>query len=329
MAPSALGLPLYSTSGFDLLSVFGRVANRPNPSIKLGPVDLTSSFVVVDVRRFDHPIVYCSPTFCRLTGYEEKEILAKNCRFLQAPPSMHPVNKNDDRKWTSLDAVRHMKKSLVANKEVQASLVNYRKDGSAFINLVTIIPVPEENGEPVYQLGFQVDLTEQPNAILDRLRDGTYMSAPPAGDLHSIARKTSAIPPIIVSKDLILPTTTEDSHPIAVALMSSSPDFFLVVSLKGLFLYVAPAIAHVLGYTPNDLVNKSLGDIAHPADVVPLMRELKDSSGPGERPRSVDLPFRAKTRDGKWVWLECRGRLHVEPGKGRKAIVLTGRVKEV
>lgn len=55
--------PLYSTTGFDMLGILARVASRPNPTIVLGPVDLSCSFVVVDVQRYDHPIIYASPTF--------------------------------------------------------------------------------------------------------------------------------------------------------------------------------------------------------------------------------------------------------------------------
>ena len=61
----ANGLPLYSASGFDMLHMLAKVATRPNPRIMLGPVDMTCSFVVVDVRRLDSPIVYASPTFTR------------------------------------------------------------------------------------------------------------------------------------------------------------------------------------------------------------------------------------------------------------------------
>jgi hypothetical protein len=60
-APSALGLPVYSTSGFDLLPILARVALRPNPKVSLGPVDLSCSFAIVDPRLPDHPIVYVSP----------------------------------------------------------------------------------------------------------------------------------------------------------------------------------------------------------------------------------------------------------------------------
>lgn len=54
--PSALGLPIYSASGFDFLSLLARVATRPYPKIYLGPVDLSCSFVVTDARRYDSPI---------------------------------------------------------------------------------------------------------------------------------------------------------------------------------------------------------------------------------------------------------------------------------
>jgi hypothetical protein len=37
-----------------------------------------------DVRRYDCPIVYASPTFTALTGYELPQVLGRNCRFLQS-----------------------------------------------------------------------------------------------------------------------------------------------------------------------------------------------------------------------------------------------------
>lgn len=79
--PKALGLPvgnnlfpqplpgLYSSSGFDMLGVLARVVARPNPQINIGPVDTSCSFLVVDARRYDMPIVFASTTFTELTGY--------------------------------------------------------------------------------------------------------------------------------------------------------------------------------------------------------------------------------------------------------------------
>lgn len=85
--PSALSLPvppppgtstnfagLYSSSGFDLLSVLARVAARPNPTLMIGPVDTSCAFLVVDARKFDMPIVFVSSRFEDMTGYSSGEI---------------------------------------------------------------------------------------------------------------------------------------------------------------------------------------------------------------------------------------------------------------
>lgn len=319
-----------------------------------------------------------------MTGYDEYEVLGKNCRFLQAPNGI--VQKGEQRTFTSPQAVAHLKKSLVADKECQTSIMNYRKDGSAFINLVTVIPITggvansaNEENEVVYHVGFQVDLTEQPSAILQKLRDGSYSVnyssnlMPPAATPRD--RKSHALPQTRMSKDLramltdpvfvqslplthsttvLVPPTdkseTQEVHSLLhLILLENSPDFIHVVSLKGSFLYVAPSVRGVLGYEPDELVGKSIAEFCHPADVVPLMRELKESSAmPGSSlasrddvlpsayalpardhtaPRTVDLLFRARCKTGAFVWVECRGRLHVEPGKGRKAIVLSGRAR--
>ena len=383
-APSPLGLPVYSASGFDILSILARVATRPHPSVVLGPVDMTCSFVVVDVRRYDHPIVYCSPTFCRLTGYEEREVMGRNCRFLQSPHGV--VQRGEHRRYTSSEAVSHLKKSLVADKECQTSIINYRKDGGAFINLVTVIPIaggvsgaPHERDDVVYHVGFQVDLTEQPNAILQKLRDGSYivdygLTTPLPPNNPAPRDRKVHIAPTVISKDLkkmladpkflrsfsmstTVPVTNasekteahENNQILNLLLLESTPDFIHVVSLKGSFLYVAPSVRRVLGYEPEELLGKSIAEFCHPADVVPLMRELKESSatGPGvgsastgahdgqeplqysSTPKTVDLLFRACVKTGGFVWVECRGRLHVEPGKGRKAIILSGRAREM
>jgi len=84
------------------------------------------------------------------------------------------VVKGSKRKYTDNVAVAHLKRMLNAGKECQASLINYRRGGVPFINLVTVVPIPWEGTDIVYHVGFQVDLVEQPNAILRNMRDGSY-----------------------------------------------------------------------------------------------------------------------------------------------------------
>lgn len=387
----SVGSLVYSATGFDILSILARVATRAHPRISLGPVDMTCSFAVVDVRRFDHPIVYASPTFYKLTGYSEDEVIGNNCRFLQAPGGQ--VQKGEQRRHTAQDAVAHMRKSLVADKECQVSLVNYRKDGSAFINLVTIIPITggvsnavNEAEDIVYHVGFQVDLTEQPNAILQKVQDGSYMvhysnnvtypTAPASKDWKTTSVTMTGVSrqlrtalsnqdfvnsiPISASTTTLSLSSEEKSDPydgnrlLSLVLLETSPDFVLVLSLKGTFLYVSPSVRRVLGYDPEELVGKSITDFCHEADKIPLIRELKESSStvtasaslskedkeseqspptdshsPATGPRSVDLLFRMQSKTGAFSWIECSGKLFVEPGKGRKAIILSGRVRDI
>ena len=327
---------------------------------------MSCSFVVVDVRRYDSPIVYASPPFYRMTGYEEHEVLGRNCRFLQAPGGR--VAKGEHRQFTSQEAVAYMRKSLAANKECQTNLLNYRKDGSPFINLATIIPLaggvangPEEQNDVVFHVGFQVDLTEQPSTVLQKLRDGNYMTnnsylaAPntagrdrrnPNYVFNAVSEElrgllcdptfvSSISPPTSSAEDV---ESQERNNPLSLLLLNAMPDFLLVLSLKGTFLYIAPSITRVLEYSADELAGKSIRDYCHPADVVPLTRELKESSailGPQDAqrypsnfvnvPKTVNLLFRARTKSGPYIWIECTGRLHVEPGKGRKAIILSAR----
>ena len=377
--PSAFGFPIYSTSGFDVLSIMARVATRPNPTLKLGPVDLSCSFVIVDVRRYDSPVVYASPGFITLTGYAEREVLGQNCRFLQAPSGN--VVRGEERRYTSHSSVAQMKKAAVADKECQTCLINYKKDGTAFMNLVSIIPLPggihntaEEADQVAYHIGFQIDLSVQPDAILRKLEDGSYVTdnwnqnifqpsmgalAQPIRDRRPGSMTSPSVIPVSKSLRVLLANDkfiksisftampsnsppqsmvksipSDDDQLLSLALLGGTPDFIHVLSLRGSFLYVAPSVKRVLGYAAEDLVGKMISDYCHPADLVPLMRELKESSSipstegrPPAVPKKVDLLYRIKSKDGAFVWVESRGRLHVESGKGRKAIILSGRVR--
>ena len=143
-----------------------RIANRRNPEINIGPVDLSCAFVVCDITQHDLPIVYCSDIFERLTGYTKHEILGRNCRFLQAPDGR--VQAGVKRRYVDDKSVLQLKNKVSQRGEVQLSLINYRKGGQPFMNLLTMIPIQWDNDEFRYYIGFQVDLVEQPGSIAGR-----------------------------------------------------------------------------------------------------------------------------------------------------------------
>lgn len=156
----------YSSTGFDMLNILMRVATRPNPEINIGAVDLSCAFVVTDAEKDDNPIVYCSENFERLTGYTKHMILGRNCRFLQSPDGN--VTAGIKRKYVDDDSVLYLKNMINARREAQISLINYRRGGQPFMNLLTMIPIAMNGPAIKFIVGFQVDLVEQPHAVTSK-----------------------------------------------------------------------------------------------------------------------------------------------------------------
>lgn len=83
----------------------------------------------------------------------------------------------------------------------------------------------------------------------------------------------------------------------------------------------------MLEYEPSDLVGKTLQSVCHPSDIVPVMRELKDSSN---APHPViNLLYRFRRKHSGYIWLEAQGKLYLEQSKSRKCVILVGRERPV
>jgi len=328
----------YSATGFDMLAVLMRVATRPNPQINIGPVDLSCAFVVCDCQKHDLPIVYCSDMFERLTGYSRHEILGRNCRFLQAPDGK--VQSGIKRKYVDDKSVLYLKNQINKRAEAQLSLINYRKGGQPFMNLLTMIPITWDTGEYKYFVGFQVDLVEQPNSVSAKNPDGTYeinynrsalpayrLPAPdPSSGLENMGGQT--IPRDEVSQVLATIGNGETDLSKRIwdkILLENTDDVVHVLSLKGLFLYLSPACKSVLEYEPSELVGTALSAVCHPSDIVPVTRELKDTTNGSP----VNVVYRIRRKNTGYTWFEAHGSLHTEQGKGRKCIILVGRQRPV
>ena len=108
-------------------------------------------------------------------------------------------------------------------------------------------------------------------------------------------------------------------------LLENTDDVVHVLSLKGLFLYLSPSSRKVLEYDPSELVGTPLSSVCHPSDIVPVTRELKDTSTGA----AVNVVFRIRRKHNGYTWFESHGSLHLEQGKGRKCIIMVGRERPV
>lgn len=89
---------------------------------------------IADAREPDRPLIYANEGFERMTGYPVAEVLGRNCRFLQGPA-------------TDPAAMAEIRAALAESRACVVEILNYRKDGSAFWNRLSITPVRDVAGE--------------------------------------------------------------------------------------------------------------------------------------------------------------------------------------
>lgn len=330
---------VYSPSGFDILRALAKVVSRENPEINIGKVDLSCAFVVCNILLADCPIVYVSDVFERMTGYTKFEILGRNCRFLQSPEGN--VEAGTRREFVDNNSVYYLSNRIAGKREAQRSLINYRKGGQPFMNLLTIIPITGEDDKEIkYYVGFQVDLVEKPTSVEGKDINGMYAvdytqvglpqyrwQPPQAAPSYSDHEQ-------LISRDdvsTVLRAVSSNAESEAVrgiwdrVLLENTDDVVHVISPKGLFLYLSPSCRRILEYEVSELVGTALSSICHPSDIVPVTRELKDASAG----LPVSVVFRIRRKKRGYTWFESHGSLSIEQGKGRKCIILVGREKPI
>ena len=82
----------------------------------------------------DMALIYLNEGFERLTGYERRDVIGRNCRFLQG----------DETDQQEVDKIRH---AIKTGSSVTVELLNYRKDGSRFWNRLSLSPLTRHLGQ--------------------------------------------------------------------------------------------------------------------------------------------------------------------------------------
>ncbi|MEO1103043.1 MAG: PAS domain-containing protein [Pseudomonadota bacterium] len=104
--------------------------------------DLPVAMVIADPWQPDCPIIYVNRAFTKITGYTEEMAVGRNCRFLQGPD-------------TDPDTCLAIRSAIARAEDISVDILNYRADGSPFINHLMIAPLFDESGALTHFLGVQ------------------------------------------------------------------------------------------------------------------------------------------------------------------------------
>ncbi|XP_024385521.1 protein TWIN LOV 1 [Physcomitrium patens] len=130
------------------------------------------NFVLSDPRLPDHPIVFASEGFLRMSGYDREEVLGRNCRFLQGPD-------------TDRGTVVEIRDAIREERACQVRILNYTKQGEPFWNLFHMAPIFSNDGRVIHYVGVQTPIAKD-------LLSEAVTAALPAEDGSSVPAEESA-----------------------------------------------------------------------------------------------------------------------------------------
>ncbi|MGB5866768.1 MAG: PAS domain-containing protein [Arcobacteraceae bacterium] len=116
------------------LELFKQVIKNINYGVSIATADGTNK------------LIYVNEEFTNITGYSKKEVLNRNCKFLQ----------NNDYQPKELAIITD---GLKTRKKIQVEIRNYKKDGTLFYNHLNIAPVYDKEGVLTHFVGIQKDVT--------------------------------------------------------------------------------------------------------------------------------------------------------------------------
>uniref|UniRef100_A0A0G4I1B0 PAS domain-containing protein n=1 Tax=Chromera velia CCMP2878 TaxID=1169474 RepID=A0A0G4I1B0_9ALVE len=108
------------------------------------------SLTIADPTLPDCPLIGCSHGFTDLTGYTERDILGKNCRFLSKNCDIPP-------------SARVAMATAIRNHESMICVIqNSKKEGGNFKNMLYLTPFHCAEWSKTYIIGIQADVTDIP-----------------------------------------------------------------------------------------------------------------------------------------------------------------------
>lgn len=160
--------------------------------------------IITDMTLPGQPTIYVNSAFERITGYAMNDIIGQNCKILQRDDQDQP-------------GIRTMRQAIALGQACQVVVRNYRKDGTAFWNELTISPVVSGDNRVTHYVGVASDITAR------------------------------------MASEEMLQQRTERLN----AVFDLSPDGFVVLDSSGVVSNVNPAFERMTGLATHDLVGQT------------------------------------------------------------------------
>jgi len=103
----------------------------------------------------DNPLMLVNEPFRRLTGYDDEDVIGRNCRLLQRDADNREAR---EKIRAFLDSGRHA--------SVRTPIVNFRKDGKPFVNLLYMSKLTTLSGEVRFLFASQFDVSRSQPELL-------------------------------------------------------------------------------------------------------------------------------------------------------------------
>ncbi len=101
---------------------------------------------IIDAKKSDFPIIYANSSFFSLTGYSKSEVIGKSYFLLYGAD-------------TTLRFSEEIKQTFRQGKSFHGEMLNFKKNGEKFWNLLRITPIRDSKGVITHYVGIKTDTT--------------------------------------------------------------------------------------------------------------------------------------------------------------------------
>ena len=132
-----------------LLTVVKDTTERQQTQAELGRLRavVERSSEAVFIIGIDRTIKYVNPAFTEITGYTREQVLGRDPSFLRSGQPEHP------------ELYKDLWHTVMAGKIWHGEMTNRRRDGSLFVQEMTVIPTQDRHGETNHFIAIGLDVT--------------------------------------------------------------------------------------------------------------------------------------------------------------------------